>query len=201
MTYRDAPELERDTCREHGLTYDPRVQTGCVLCRKTEDEAEPSETSNAPVSGRMVLLVFASVVAIGFACVLGLNAYYRGKRAQVGAVCTTQYGCIDGADCRLLVGTLRAGEEGVCRRRCSGVAECTQGQDCLNGNCLPVAAIGERCGTQVLCPANADCVDSNDGYSVCREPCQGTCEQGFQCLPRVPAVLGAYTTRHCLPDE
>lgn len=71
-----------ETCRAHGLHFDPRVSTGCVLCRRSQ---QPPAEASASRGGRprwQELCIALGLVSITFAIAFGL--WRHGNR--VGSV-------------------------------------------------------------------------------------------------------------------
>ena len=56
---------ERATCQQHGLHYDPRVQAGCVLCRRQSlpAGAMAGPTPQAAPAGRGLVIALVSAIA------------------------------------------------------------------------------------------------------------------------------------------
>lgn len=63
---------ERAVCAEHGLRYDPRVSSGCVLCRKRSVPAAgmPAAPRTTQSATKSIMLVVAGLV--GLAALFGL---------------------------------------------------------------------------------------------------------------------------------
>ncbi len=179
--YRDGGG-ERARCEQHGLSYDPRTQEGCSLCRR-EKKSRVGPTLFA-------ILGVASLALGGLRLALHFkNTPTVPKNVAVGGSCQGgPNACVAGADCLTPSGTLSLGY-GECVKRCAADPECTLGTLCrampgVAGNhCVAVAALGERCSGMSVCEGG-DCVLMVGKGAWCLKPCSAAptdCPAGTVC--------------------
>lgn len=78
----DGP-TNRVRCEEHGLIYDPTVDSGCIVCRRGQTPSEPT-ANGLPSKATVALVMSLSVLVLG-GLVGGIYVYFDRLQARIEA--------------------------------------------------------------------------------------------------------------------
>ncbi len=110
------------------------------------------------------------------------QACIRGRCASVSppVYCCDKPGCVAGLTCEDRSGNLKTCPSKKCKTAC----DCSQGQDCRNGQCVRVYP-PVYCCDKPGCPSRRACVKRDGSSSQCPQFCRTACDcpQGQGCTP------------------
>lgn len=174
------------------------------MCRPGDGEGKLESMAEREGGASRVFVALGVALVVLVAAGAGYRAYARSKRAAVGAECTAEWGCVEGARCvgRADVLGMSGGDKGRCFATCVTDAACGAGRSCQEGICRRAVALGAPCAFDDACQGG-DCVSIEGASPTCRSSCVALCEvPGFVCRQ---VMLGPAASPHqggyCVPGS